>query len=163
MARADEFALLPNVEQAADLLFARAGIGPLPPSAGPEEYPTALAVLVTGDPPIGFARLESVDGSAHLEQLSVHPDHGRQGIGAQLLDAACRWAADHGHVAITLCTFADVPWNGPFYARRGFAHLAESELTPGLSALRRRELELGLDALGRRTVMCRRLGVGAGL
>jgi hypothetical protein len=52
-----------------------------------------------------------------------------------------------------LCTFADVPWNAPFYARHGFVSLAESESTPGLLELRQREVSLGLDALGRRTVM----------
>jgi GNAT superfamily N-acetyltransferase len=152
-ARVDEFASLTAVEDAADLLFAEAGLGPLPPPAGPEQFPDALAVLVAGDPPVGFARLELVDDAVHLEQLSVHPSHGRRGIGSELLAAACRWAADHGHTAVTLCTFADIPWNGPFYARHGFVFLSEPELTPGLMELRGREAELGLDTLGRRTVM----------
>ena len=156
-ASTEEFALLPAVEEAADRLFAEAGLGPLPPVAESADFPAALAVLVVGDPPVGFARLDLVDGAAHLEQLSVHPDHGRRGIGAELLAAACRWAADHGHDAMTLCTFADVPWNGPFYARHGFTPLAEPALTPGLRDLRGREVGLGLDALGRRIVMRRLL------
>jgi GNAT superfamily N-acetyltransferase len=156
-ARADELALLPALEAAADRLFADIGVGPLPPAGGLDELVDARCILVAGTPPVGFARLEIVDDHAHLEQLSVHPAHGRQGLGAGLLLAACRWAADGGHSVITLCTFADVPWNAPFYARHGFAPVPDAELTPGLRALRRREHDLGLDALGRRTVMAKNL------
>lgn len=152
-ARADELALLPALETAADRLFDDIGRGPLPPAGELDGLVDARCVLVAGTPPVGFARLEIVDGHAHLEQLSVHPAHGRQGIGGGLLRAACRWAADQGYSVITLCTFADVPWNAPFYARHGFAPIPDAELASELRALRRREQELGLDALGRRTVM----------
>ena len=57
---------------------------------------------------------------AHLEQLSVHPDHAGHGIGRALLRAGCDWAAAHGYAEITLATYRDVPWNGPFYASEGF-------------------------------------------
>ena len=106
---------------------------------------------------MGFARLEIVDSHAHLEQLSVHPAHGRRGVGARLLLAACQWAADQGHSIITLCTFGDVPWNAPFYTRHGFRPVPDEELMSGLRALRQREHELGLDALGRRTAMIKTL------
>ncbi|MGH3698833.1 MAG: alpha/beta fold hydrolase [Pseudonocardiaceae bacterium] len=33
-----------------------------------------------------------VDGNAHVEQVSVHPDHARQSLGAALLDTAAAWA-----------------------------------------------------------------------
>ena len=49
----------------------------------------------------------------------------RQGVGTRLLDRACEWARGQGYDAITLTTFADIAWNGPFYARRGFAETAE--------------------------------------
>jgi GNAT superfamily N-acetyltransferase len=112
-ARTDELALLPALETAADQLFDDIGRGALPAAGELDELVDARCVLVAGTPPVGFARLEIVDGHAHLEQLSVHPAHGRQGFGARLLLAACRWADDQGHSIITLCTFADVPWNGP--------------------------------------------------
>lgn len=148
---------LPGLEAAADALFAAAGIGPLPPGVGSaEELAGAAAVLVVGDPVVGFARLERVDGQAHLEQLSVHPSASRLGLGAALLEAAAAWAARSGHEALTLCTFADVPWNAPFYARHGFVEL--TDLGPGLRQLRETERRLGLDALGRRAVL--RRGVG---
>jgi len=95
-----------------------------------------------------------VDGRAHLEGLSVRPRFMRQGRGSELVRAACAWAAEHGYSEITLCTFAEVPWNGPFYAGLGFTEL--TGLTPGLIARRKAEQELGLDAMGRRVVLIRR-------
>lgn len=160
-AGADDLALLPALEAEADRLFDDIGVGPLPAAAGMAELLAAPCVLVAGRPPVGFARLEIVDDHAHLEQLSVHPGHGRRGIGAELLAVSCRWAADNGHAVMTLCTFADIAWNAPFYARHGFVPVPDEQLTPGLRALRRRETELGLDALGRRTVMAKTIGPGA--
>ena len=153
----DDIALLPALEAAADRAFENINRGPLPPPGELADLTHAHHLLVTGTPPIGFARLETIDGHAHLEQLSVHPTHARQGAGTALLLAACRWAADQGHPTITLCTFADVPWNAPFYARHGFTPIPDTELTPGLRALRLREQELGLDALGERTAMAKTL------
>ncbi|MEV4414245.1 GNAT family N-acetyltransferase [Catellatospora sp. NPDC049609] len=154
-ARAAELPLLVEVELASDAPFHEAGIGPLPPPGSVEELAEAACVLVAGDPPVGFARLGEVDGLAHLEQLSVHPDHSGRGIGTVLLKAACEWAAQSGYQAMTLTTFADVAWNGPYYARRGFTVLTDP--TPGLAAIRRHEAELGLDALGPRHAMRRDL------
>lgn len=154
-ARAVELPLLVAVELASDGPFHDAGIGPLPPPGSVEELAEAECVLVAGEPPVGFARLGVVDGLAHLEQLSVHPGHSGRGIGTALLEAACAWAAGSGYPAMTLTTFAGVPWNGPYYARRGFTELPS--LTPGLREIRTHEAELGLDALGRRVAMRRRL------
>jgi GNAT superfamily N-acetyltransferase len=152
-ARPTELAELIEVEIAADRLFPLAGYGTVPPPATEEELRAAEALLVSGDPPVGYARLEVVDGRAHLEGLSVRPRFMRQGRGSELVLAACDWAATKGFAEITLCTFAEVPWNGPFYAKLGFVELAE--LTPGLQALRDTERRVGLDAMGRRVVLIR--------
>lgn len=156
----EDLPALPIIEEAADALFAEHGVGPLPPGASHvDDLGRAAYVLVAGDPVVGFARLERVDGEAHLEQLSVHPSATRRGLGAALLDAAAEWAARSGHEALTLCTFADVPWNAPFYERHGFVEV--TELGPGLQALRDTERRLGLDAAGRRVVMRRGVGPSA--
>ena len=158
-ARPDDLAVLPALEAAADALFARHGVGPIPPVATTAaDLAAAAQVIVAEDASgvLGFARLEVVDGQAHLEQLSVRPDATGRGVGTALLEASATWAARAGHEAMTLCTFADVPWNGPFYGRRGFRAL--TDLTPGLQTLRATERRLGLDAVGRRVVM--RRGVG---
>jgi GNAT superfamily N-acetyltransferase len=121
--RPDELALLPDLEAAADTLFEPLGIGPLPGPGTVDAFAAALVVLVAGDPPVGLCRIDAIDGlvpGAHLEQLSVQPDHAGQGIGRALLRAGCVWAAEHGYSEITLATYRDVPWNGPFYASEGF-------------------------------------------
>jgi GNAT superfamily N-acetyltransferase len=118
--RPDELTLLPDLEAAADALFEPLGIGPLPGPGTPQEFAHALVVLVAGDPPVGLCRIDGIAGGAHLEQLSVHPDHAGQGIGRALLRAGCAWAQQHDFDDITLATYRDVPWNGPFYASEGF-------------------------------------------
>ncbi|QGK70010.1 GNAT family N-acetyltransferase [Allosaccharopolyspora coralli] len=152
-ARSDDLRLLPAVEAAADTVFVPWGITDLPPPAGPDELATARKVLVAGDPPAGFLRLEEIDGRAHVEQLSVHPDHMRRGLGGALLQAALGWAADSGFAETTLVTYADIPWNAPFYRKHGFVPLPQ--LSTGLIALRDKEITLGLDEHGTRVVFYR--------
>jgi GNAT superfamily N-acetyltransferase len=119
--RPDELRSLPDLEAAADTLFEPLGIGPLPGPGTPEEFARALVVLVAGDPPVGLCRIDGIgDTRAHLEQLSVHPDHAGRGIGRALLRAGCDWAKAHDFDELTLATYRDVPWNGPFYASEGF-------------------------------------------
>jgi len=121
--RPDELALLPALELAADTMLLSLGIGPLPGPGTVEEFAAALVVLVSGDPPVGLCRIDGIGDGAHLEQLSVHPDHGRRGIGRALLRAGCGWAADQGYPELTLATYRDVSWNGPFYASEGFVEV----------------------------------------
>ncbi|MBD3785025.1 MAG: hypothetical protein IE926_19095 [Micrococcales bacterium] len=52
-------------------------------------------------------------------------------------------------------TYADVPWNGPFYAARGWVEVAPPDrLAPMLAA----EARMGLARHGRRIAMRRDLG-----
>jgi GNAT superfamily N-acetyltransferase len=88
---------------------------------------------------------EPVDGAFHIEQVSVHPDAGRRGVGRTLIAYAADRARDQGLAGLTLTTFTEVPWNAPYYARIGFRVLDESELTPGLRKIRAMEAEHGLD------------------
>jgi GNAT superfamily N-acetyltransferase len=158
IAEDDDLERMADIEVRAHTVFAVDVVEQLPASKNdPESLRDAAVVFVAERPAVGFARVDVVDGLAHLEQLSVLPEHTRRGIGGELLDAACRWATDHGFQAITLIAFADVPWNAPFYAARGFREV--DELTPGLAELRDWERDLGLDGVGRRVVMRRDLGV----
>ena len=86
------------------------------------------------DEPVGFVVFDVVDGCAHIEQVSVHPAHAGQRIGAMLLEYVADWAVDQDLPAMTLITFRGVPWNAPYYERLGFRELPEAEVTPELAA-----------------------------
>ncbi len=151
LARADDLDALPDIERAASALFADT-----PYAAAVEGDATTLAdfaearaaghlwVAAIEDRPVGFAFVELVAGCAHLDELDVHPEHGRSGIGAALVEAVCRWARGVGHPALTLTTYRDVPWNAPFYASRGFEAVPPEGLHPDQRALVAAEARIGL-------------------
>jgi GNAT superfamily N-acetyltransferase len=97
-----------------------------------------------GDVPAAYLIAGIVDGSLHIEQMSVHPRAARRKIGRLLLDHAAAYAAARGIRGLTLTTFAEVPWNAPYYARCGFRVLEDSELSPGMWAVKDREIAHGL-------------------
>lgn len=109
-----------------------------------------------GDPR-GFAVTSIVDGHAHLDELSVAPAHGGQGHGSRLLEHVCAIARAAGRTHLTLTTFRAVPWNAPFYARRGFTALRADALGPELRARVDEEQARGLSAR-HRVCMVRALG-----
>lgn len=156
LATPHDVALLPAIELAAARLFLdrldELGLTPamLENNSSAEQFAHAqqagmLWVAVTAqDEPVGFALLSEIDGFLHLKELDVHPSHGRRGIGTALLKQVCTWAEAAAHPGVTLSTFRDVPWNGPFYARQGFRVLEPAELTPGFARLRESEQSRGL-------------------
>ncbi len=90
------------------------------------------------DVPVAFIAVGDVDDATHIHQVSVHPAHARQGIGAALIEHVTRTGR-----AVTLTTFRNVPWNAPYYERLGF--LAVTEMSPGLAEIMREEASRGLD------------------
>jgi GNAT superfamily N-acetyltransferase len=131
------------IQLAAGDAFRDVGMGsvaerpPLPTESlsGYREAGRAWVAVDDHDDPVGFVVADVIDGAVHIEQVSVHPAHARQRIGAMLLDHVAGWAARRGLPALTLITFRGVPWNAPYYERLGFRELAPAELTPGLAAL----------------------------
>jgi len=97
------------------------------------------------DRPVAYLLTDLVDGNTHVDQVSVHPDSARHGVGRSLLEHVADRAMAEGIRALTLTTFVHVPWNAPYYRRCGFRCLDETELTPGLRAIRRQEATHGLD------------------
>lgn len=161
LARPQDILLLSVIERAAARLFADLDlVQNLDDTRSIEELGRAQeasrlwVATEPGGQPVGFAMVIEVDGLAHLDELDVHPEHGRRGLGTALVETVCAWAKSAGVKAITLSTFADVAWNAPFYARIGFRTLAEDELTEGL--LRLREIEAGLGLPISKRVMMRR-------
>jgi GNAT superfamily N-acetyltransferase len=152
-ARESELPLISALEKSGEGLFRAAGMDRIAdaPAPEPDAYRPALQggrLLVAvneRDSVLGFIRLEILDGDPHVEQVSVHPDHAGHGIGATLLAAAEQLARARGHRRMTLTTFRDVPWNGPYYTRLGWSTLREADLPPELAAARQQERDLGFD------------------
>jgi GNAT superfamily N-acetyltransferase len=121
------------------------------PPFSAEELTTFIAeqrafVATDGDEVVGFLVLEQLADAAHIEEVAVSPEHERRGHGTALLDTANEWARALHLAALTLTTFRDVPWNRPYYERRGFTVLDDADLTPELRARRAEEHALGLLA-----------------
>lgn len=155
IAQKSELSKLPLIEKSADSLFEEAEIKNLPPVASLEELKNSDCIIVIGNPPKGFIRIDAVDNNAHIEQLSVDRNFMGKGLGGTLLEAAVDWARVNDYSSITLITFKNIPWNGPFYKKHGFDEL--TNISNGLKRLREHEKKLGLDSIGERIVMYKKL------
>jgi len=143
--------LLREIERAAGQPYRDAGMPEIADDEPPSiealtAYQRAGRAWVADDlpgVPVAYLIADVVDGNLHIEQVSVHPRHARRGIGRQLIEHAAGHARASGLGALTLTTFADLPWNAAYYARLGFTVV--DDLTPGLREIRRREAAHGLD------------------
>jgi GNAT superfamily N-acetyltransferase len=137
-----------HVEIAAGTLFLTIGMAHIASDSPPTRrlLRTALdrdllwVAVADGDGDYGHEELvvayglgSQLDGHLHLEQVSVRPDYGRRGIGAQIFSAFELNAARAGMPMSTLFTFADVPWNAPYYRRLGYRELRADAFGPQLA------------------------------
>ncbi|WP_030219655.1 GNAT family N-acetyltransferase [Streptomyces bikiniensis] len=153
---AADLPLLQDIERAAGEPFRSLGMAAIadddPPSLETlEAYRRAGRARVAADAadrPVAYLLIDPVDGAAHIEQVSVHPDAARRGVGRALIEHLAVTAGEEGLTALTLTTFAEVPWNAPYYARLGFRPLTDSDpaLTEGLRAIVHAEAAHGLAA-----------------
>ena len=165
LARPKDLAVLPAIElAAARLLVGHAPESVLNETTSDDVLKTAqrhghLWVALAHDVPVGFAHIEIIDPTAaHLEEIDVHPQYGRRGLGTKLVSAICAWAIGAGYDSVTLTTFRDLPWNMPFYARLGFEVIPSEALSPALRSVVHDETRRGLDPT--RRVAMRRAMVG---
>ena len=161
LAEAEDFDALESIENRADVLLIdylkAATWWPATPAAERTTAPgfTLVTTDDTTDRLVGFALVLQDADTAHLEQLSVLPEFTRRGYGRQLVLGAAEESRRRGHTQLSLRTFADVPWNAPFYATCGFVTTEpETEFHRALVAT---EEELGLPAYGRRVQMTAKL------
>jgi len=131
LSRSSDAEAMPAIEQAASRMFERidgfAGIvsDETVPLERLRKYIARghCLVAVDGETVIGFLVSEPFGRELHIRELDVHPDWQGRGIGAALLRGCMIDAQNSGFAALTLTTFAEVPWNAPFYRRLGFVDI----------------------------------------
>jgi N-acetylglutamate synthase-like GNAT family acetyltransferase len=146
----DDLPNLRDIELAADRLF--------PPGRVPETGATfplpqleaavhneLLLIAEAAGGVVGFAVSAVCDRLLHLSLLAVHPDHGRRGLGTNLVLRVVEEARGRALAGVTLTTFADLKWNAPFYEKLGFHILAPDEWSPRLASLLTKEKEAGMN------------------
>ena len=157
LARSEELSRLREIEDEAAQLFS--GLNLLDESRDESFAERILANLIArgqvwvcciGDSgPIGMIIVSVWEHAVYIEEMDVVPAYGRQGLGTRLLSHVCAWAASEGHDRILLSTFADIPWNGPFYRKNGFSFVSESAWSERMQLIRDEETRRGLDVSAR--------------
>ncbi|WP_370237024.1 GNAT family N-acetyltransferase [Henriciella sp.] len=79
---------------------------------------------------VGFTLVSLKPTALYLDQISVHPEYGRSGIGRSLMRQLVTKARELGQTRIVLSTFRDVEWNGPFYASLGYKPVQRTDYEP---------------------------------
>ncbi|MDA8483667.1 GNAT family N-acetyltransferase [Pseudomonas resinovorans] len=92
----------------------------------------------------GFLAAEAAGDELHVCEMSVTPEQGGKGLGRALLATAIEHGRDARYAALTLTTFAHVPWNRPFYERLGFRALAPEACGERLQRILQAESRSGL-------------------
>ena len=164
--RPDDCLALHAIEELAGARFREVGLDDVADHE-PESAEALAAYAVAGrswvvvddaDQPFGYVLVDVVDGDAHVEQLSIRPDHQGQGSGRALLERVQAWAVENGRPGVTLTTFTHVAWNRPLFEHLGFRALGQDEIGPGLRAVRHAESARGLQPAMR---VCMRLDLQA--
>jgi GNAT superfamily N-acetyltransferase len=103
-----------------------------------------LVVLGGDDVPVAFAIIEPAGGAVHLREIDVVPEARGLGLGRRLIERIIADARAAGARAVTLTTFRDVPFNGPYYMRLGF-RVVDEAADQRLAAIRAAERAAGID------------------
>jgi predicted N-acetyltransferase YhbS len=163
-ARPEDIPKLAPIERSAASLFRETNLARL---AEAETLPAAsladfcrngsLWVAVTDDDePVGFLAAHELDEAFFIAEVSVTISHQRRGIGTHLIGIATEHAHAAGFKVVTLTTYRDLAWNGPFYVRLGFSEINAEDAGPGHSRKICEEAKAGHDP-SRRCVMAKRL------
>lgn len=161
--RASQAAQLQQIELVAGARFREIGMADVAdheptPKAIFEDRAEVGQLLVACDDTgeiAGFLIWSPKDGMAYIEEVAVHTAHGGRRVGAQLIDRLAQDARGR-FPAITLTTFRDVPWNGPYYAKLGFKEFPRDQAGPDHAQSWQDQADVGLD-MSRRLFMSRAL------
>lgn len=114
----------------------------------------AFAIRDETGAPLGFTITTPRKRSLYLDQISVDPAHGRKGLGRMLIAHVLADAKHRGFRRVTLSTFRDLPWNGPFYASCGFKEIPHAKLKDWMRELEQVQAE-DLDISARCFMQCK--------
>ena len=142
-----DYEFLPDVENDAGEVFRDFGLPQLaddePISVeyyrGLEVGEHALYVAVVDGLIVGFVLALVVDGGAYIREVSVRRDFSGQGIGRSLIGRVLDWARDRQDAFVCLTTFAEIPFNAPFYKKLGFEVFAPDGDMPELRDILEKE------------------------
>lgn len=135
-ARKEDLPLLGAVERSAAEIFRTVNLDFLTYGPTMDEYllesmgrANHLWVAVNEvDRPIGFAGGDELAGNFHIAEISVAQNAQGKGVGKALMGELTRQAMAEGYTAITLTTYRNLPWNGPWYQRLGFSEVKIDEM-----------------------------------
>lgn len=159
LARASDAEAMPAIEHAAAVLFeSEPSVDPASTRTG-ADYARLIRkghslVAHVGDEMAGFLVAQPFSRELHIWEMNVLPRFGRRGIGSGLVRAAMIDARNTGFKALTLTTFRDLPWNGPFYARLGFEEVTALDAHIRLAGELAVEVDNGLPAERRCAMIC---------
>jgi ribosomal protein S18 acetylase RimI-like enzyme len=93
---------------------------------------------------VGYAVVSQVENWTHLEEMAVHLDFSRRGIGSALLNEVKHRAQTIFHADfVSLSTFRSTPWNASFYFKNGFVEMGIEKSFPYFAELREKEEQAG--------------------
>jgi GNAT superfamily N-acetyltransferase len=84
--------------------------------------------------PVGFVAAVPMDTTFYIAEICTIPDYQGQGVGGILIEAVFAWARETAvpgqKTRVSLTTYREVPWNGPWYLKRGFKEVDAETLGP---------------------------------
>jgi GNAT superfamily N-acetyltransferase len=104
-----------------------------------------VIVAVEDDAILGWLLLTKSGDELCIGQISVRRSAGAKGVGTKLLDTIIESVRSAGHRSVVLNTQADVPWNQPWYERRGFVVVPPQEWTADMHVIADEQRADGLD------------------
>jgi ribosomal protein S18 acetylase RimI-like enzyme len=136
-ARSEDIPLLGAVERSAAEIFRTVNLGSLVDD-GTTVAPFVLATMADSnhllvavnelDQPIGFVGGMDIDGNFHIVEISVAQAVQGKGVGSALMAEMTRQVKEEKFMAMTLTTYRNVAWNGPWYTKMGFQEVTAEEM-----------------------------------
>ncbi|EKG33958.1 GNAT family N-acetyltransferase [Pseudomonas avellanae] len=84
---------------------------------------------------IGFAAMRPLDGLLYLDTIAVDPEASGNGVGEGLLLSVMAHAHAQQVKAVSLTTFREPLWNGPWFRKHGFSLMPQAHVGAGLRAV----------------------------